>query len=218
MKTVAVIHTTPVTIPTISALIKGEIPDANIRNLLDDSILPEINLAGEITEGVRYRLNTLLTMAATTKPDVIFCACSSIGTLIDKGKELIAVPVLRIDEPMAEKAVSSACKIGIAATLQSTIRPTIALIEKKAAELGKRVEIDSLVIDGVGNLLALGKEVDYDAQVAKALLKLLEENEVVVLAQASMARVLNVVEEKHHKKILTSPVSGVTALSRLLEG
>ena len=63
----AVIHTTPVTIPVISKLAEKYCGDMEIVNLLDDSMLPEINRAGIITEGVKYRLNTLLAPALPGK-------------------------------------------------------------------------------------------------------------------------------------------------------
>ena len=72
----AVIHTTPVTIPVISKLAEKYCGDMEIVNLLDDSMLPEINRAGIITEGVKYRLNTLLVLAQSMKADWVFCACS----------------------------------------------------------------------------------------------------------------------------------------------
>lgn len=216
MKKVAVIHTTPVTIPTISALIRERIEQVEIYNFLDDSMLPEMNAASKATEGIKYRLNSLLTMAATTKPDAILCACSSIGGLIDEGKELLSIPVLRIDEPMARKAVAVARKIGVAATLNSTIAPTIALVRRKAEEIAAKVEIESKVILGVGSLLSEGKENEYDAIVSKELMDLLERNDVVILAQASMARALRVMEQKYHERLLTSPISGVEALRDVL--
>ena len=56
MKRFVIIHTTPATVPTIGALIHEEIGECVVSNLLDDSILPEINQAGAITPGVRARL------------------------------------------------------------------------------------------------------------------------------------------------------------------
>ena len=79
MKKFVVIHTTPTTIAPIGALI-GELPGrCQVFNLLDDSILPEINEAGCITPGVRARLYALLSVAQNIDPDAILCACSSIG-------------------------------------------------------------------------------------------------------------------------------------------
>lgn len=201
MKKAVIIHTTLVTIPTIKKLITERTKDVEIINLLDDSILPEINRAKGLTQGVRYRVSTMLAMAATTGADGILCACSSIG-------ELVPIPAMRIDEPMAEAAAAYS-KIGIAATLHSTILPTTRLIEKKAAERGRSPAIHTRVIEEAGSLLAEGREEEYDNLAASELTKLSKENEIVVLAQASMARALRKLPEDMRDKFLTSPVSGV---------
>ena len=46
MKKLAVIHTTPATIGSLGELIGELLPGCRVCNLLDDSILPEINQAG----------------------------------------------------------------------------------------------------------------------------------------------------------------------------
>lgn len=217
MKKVVVIHTTPVTIPLLKELIRQEVGECEVVNLLDDSMLPEINEAGRVTEGVRYRLYSLLALAGTLKPDAVLCACSSIGGLIDDGRSLLSVPVLRIDEPMAAAAVKAGRKIGVAATLQSTIEPTCALIERKAKEAGADSMMTSAVIEGAGALLAAGDGAGYDALVSAELRTLAAKNDVVVLAQASMARAIAGMEETERKKFLTSPVSGVKALAEVLK-
>ena len=51
MKKIAVIHTTPVTIPTLKKLLAAAVGQGEaieVVNLLDDSMLPEINREGRI--------------------------------------------------------------------------------------------------------------------------------------------------------------------------
>ena len=110
---------------------------------LDDSMLPEINRLGHPSEGVKYRLNTLLLLCQTTGADAVLCACSSIGGLVEEGSSLVSIPVFRIDEPMARLAAGYS-RIGLAATLHSTIMPTTELIRRKAAMAGKEISIQSL--------------------------------------------------------------------------
>ena len=212
MKKIVVIHTTSVTIPSIQAIIQGELGKAEVFNLLDDSMLPEINSQQRVTEGVKFRLYNLLSLAESIGPDAILCACSSIGDLIDEAREFIRTPLYRIDEPMARMAVEAGTKIGVAATLSSTIQPTSALVKRKAREAGKNVELDCCVVEGANQLLNSGDEEGYDTLVASRLQELALRNDIVVLAQASMARAMEKVDENLKGKFLTSPVSGVRAL------
>ncbi|MCM0649653.1 aspartate/glutamate racemase family protein [Clostridium swellfunianum] len=215
-KKLAVIHTTPVTIGVLMNIASELNIDCEIVNVLDDSILPEINSIGYIPEDVKYRFNNYLVNAATLKPDAILCACSSIGELVDLGKDLVKVPVLRIDEPMAKIAVESGNKIGVAATLASTLGPTSSLVLNKAKEAGKEVRIDKLLIEGVGSLLNEGKEEEYDKIVSQKLIELLRSNDIVVLAQASMARAVKLIPEELKEKFLISPYTGMEAVKRVL--
>lgn len=215
MKKVAVIHTTPVTIPALKKEILAACGQVEVINLLDDSMLPEINQSGKITPDVRYRLHTLMLLAQSAGADAVLCACSSIGGIFEEGRALLSIPALRIDEPMAERAVAFR-KVGVAATLQSTIGPTTELILCKAAALGREVAVDAKVIDNVGTLLAEGREAKYDQIVGDELRKLAWNNDVVVLAQASMARAVAGFGEEERQRFLTSPVSGVAALAKRL--
>ena len=215
MKKVAVIHTTPVTIPALKKEILAACGQVEVINLLDDSMLPEINQSGKITPDVRYRLHTLMLLAQSAGADAVLCACSSIGGIFEEGRALLSSPALRIDEPMAERAVAFR-KVGVAATLQSTIGPTTELILCKAAALGREVAVDAKVIDNVGTLLAEGREARYDQIVGDELRKLAWNNDVVVLAQASMARAVAGFGEEERQRFLTSPVSGVAALAKRL--
>ncbi len=212
MKKVAVIHTTPVTIPALKKEILAACGQVEVINLLDDSMLPEINQSGKITPDVRYRLHTLMLLAQSAGADAVLCACSSIGGIFEEGRALLS---MRIDEPMAERAVAFR-KVGVAATLQSTIGPTTELILCKAAALGREVAVDAKVIDNVGTLLAEGREARYDQIVGDELRKLAWNNDVVVLAQASMARAVAGFGEEERQRFLTSPVSGVAALAKRL--
>ncbi len=212
MKKFVVIHTTPTTIAPIGGLIGEQLGQCKLFNLLDDSILPEINEAGSITPGVRARLYALLSVAQSIGPDAILCACSSIGKVMEEGDTFTAAPVLRIDGPMAAAAVANSSRIAVLATLASTLEPTTELIHRKACETGKSVELASSVIENAGALLKAGDTEAYDQLVAGVIREKLKTSEVVLLAQASMARCLHCVPEELRSRVFTSPASGVAQL------
>lgn len=211
MKKIAVIHTTPVTIAAMKKEIINLDSSVEVINFLDDSMLPEINKKETITSDVTYRLHTLMNMAQVAGADAILCACSSIGGVFEEGKEILSIPVFRIDEPMANQAAGYK-KVAVAATLKSTILPTTELIRRKAKANGNEIKIETKIIENVGGLLSEGKEKEYDSIVLKELEKLAENNDIVVLAQASMARAISDIPEERKSKFLTSPQSGVAAM------
>lgn len=218
MKTVAVLHTTPVTIAGLAPHFSTELEGVRQTNFLDDTILPEINREGGITPAVRYRIYSMMTMAAASGADAILCACSSVGGLLEEGRSLVAVPALRIDGPMAEEAVSRSDSVAIAATLPSTLGPTADLIGRTAARLGKTVRIETVLVEGAGELLAQQRMEEYEALIASRLGEALASCGVVALAQASMAGAAARLPQADQARVLSSPRSGVAALRKVLFG
>ncbi|MFW6007598.1 MAG: aspartate/glutamate racemase family protein [Halanaerobiales bacterium] len=217
MKKLAIIHTTPVTINSLKKLVNQHIPECEIINFLDDSILPQlIKNEGDIST-VEDRVKQYIIYAEKAGADVILSACSSIGDIFTEFKAEIGVPVLRIDEPMIESAVEQADNLGVAATLKTTLKPTINLIRNKAESKNKLIEIESRVADSAYQKLIEGKEKEHDQILAEVLEKLLGNNDLVVLAQASMARAVKRLPEKKQDKFLTSPESGIKKVKTLLQ-
>jgi Asp/Glu/hydantoin racemase len=216
LKTIAVIHTTPATINILKPLFNKLLNGFTVNNFLDESILKDIIKDSKITAGTRHRFHTLLLNAAMSKPDVILCACSSVGGLLEEGRELIDIPALRIDEPMTRQAVKQGTKIGIAATLDSTLQPTLDLLNRQAENTGRYIETEALVIKEAGLLLASGQMSEYNQLIAEKLQSMLERNDIVLLAQASMAGAIELLDEKAKKRVLTSPQSGIEAVKEFL--
>ena len=208
MSKIALIHTTPVTVDSLKNLIKEKDSEIEIINIVDDSILPElINNQADISL-VEERVKYYIKIAAEQGADLIMSACSSIGDVFDRENENYEIPVMRIDSAMAEKAVATAEIIGVAATLETTLKPSIDLIEKKAAARNKKVEIKTALADSAYQKLIEGREAEHDELLAEKLKELAAEVDIVVLAQASMARAVKVLPAEIQDKFLTSPQLG----------
>src|SRR3546814_4764838 len=69
--------------------------------------------------------------------DAALVTCSSIGAAVDIAAQLYDQPVLRVDRAMAEKAVATGRRIGVVATLSTTLNPTADLVrsEEHTSEL-----------------------------------------------------------------------------------
>ncbi|MER8441301.1 aspartate/glutamate racemase family protein [Mesorhizobium sp. M1312] len=112
----------------------------------------------------------------------------TLGPAVDAIAPLCPMPLLRIDEGMAKAAVEHGNRIGVLATLSTTLVPTVDLLKRKACEAGKDVAIDDVLVEGAFQRLAGGDVEAHDAQIRLALEELSQKVDVVVFAQASMAR------------------------------
>ena len=209
MPTLAIIHTTPATIDTLKALAAELLPGYDVVNIVDDSVLPQlIRNGGDVSE-VQGRLVQYARNAAEVGADVILEACSSVGEVVAQMRAAVDVPVVRIDEAMAEEAVRRGTRIGVAATLPTTLNPTVRLLQAKSAEAGKRLDIQTALAESAYRKLMAGDRDGHDADLLEVLTALAEDVDVVVLAQASMARVLARMPEAQQRKFLSSPRLGM---------
>ena len=217
MTKLAIIHTTPVTVDTLKALASELLPGVDVVNFVDDSILPQLIENGGDTAAVQERLTHYARFAEQVGADVILSACSSVGVLVPALREQVSIPVVRIDEAMAEQAVASGSRIGVAATLSTTLKPTMALLRRKAQEAGVEVTLEPLVVESAYQRLMAGDRDGHDTLLVEALSELAARNDVVVLAQASMARVLPRIPEDRRDRFLTSPRLGVERVKAVVE-
>ncbi|MFC4454204.1 aspartate/glutamate racemase family protein [Deinococcus sonorensis] len=213
MSTLALLHTTPVTVATMSALAGQLAPDVRVVNLLDDSLLPDVMRAGHLTPEVTARLKTYAESAVRAGADAVLCCCSSVGEAVEALGPELPVPFLRIDGPMAAEAVQRGERIGVIATVASTLEPTARLVERAAEQAGRPVQVERVLVEGAYTALIGGQPEQHDRLVTAALNDLAGRVDVVLLAQASMARLVPSLQPGG-APVLSSPQSG---LSRALE-
>ena len=176
-----------------------------------------IREAGSLTATIARRVANYLESAELAGADYIMVTCSSIGPAVEAGAKLMGVPVLRVDQPMADKAVAIGKRIGVIATLSTTLEPTADLIQSRAVIAGKQIELTSKLVDGAFEALMAGDGATHDAKVAAALKELSKQVDVIVLAQASMARVVDSLAETDKRvPILASPGIAVDYLATVL--
>ena len=119
---------------------------------------------------------------------------------------------------MADKAVQTGKRIGVIATLPTTLKPTSDLVKRRAAIAGKEIELATVLCEGAFDALMSGDAATHDAMVAEALKELSAKVDVIVLAQASMARVVDTLDAADKKiPILASPAIAIQHMATLLK-
>jgi hypothetical protein len=215
-----ILHTSPATVDLFGRLVREALPGTRIVNVLDDSILPDLrDRDGDLT-AVEPRWTLYARTLADRDVDLILNACSSIGELCGRVAPLLPVDIVRVDAAMAREAVARAGTVGVAATLKTTLRPTVDLIKATARDSGREVEVHPALVEGAYEALMAGDGARHDALIRDVLEREAGRCEVVVLAQASMARVAETLDPGLRGRILASPpfaVADVVARLRALE-
>lgn len=218
-KKLAFIHTSATLVPVFQELADQYLADKNLTifNIVDDSLIKNTIERGALTQDTSKRVVNYVRSAVSAGADYIMVTCSSIGPAVETAAALTKIPVLRVDQPMADMAVAMGTKIGVVATLSTTLEPTSDLVRRRAIAAGKEIELTAQLCEGAFEALMGGKPEVHDAMVAAALKELAQKVDVIVLAQASMARVVGQLAEEDKKvPILASPGIAVEYLAKNL--
>lgn len=190
MPTLGLIHNSPMLAAVFNEIAARVIPDVRVLHFVDESTIKNTIAAGRLEKATMRQVIRLVGSTFDAGCDAALVTCSSIGAAVDMAAQLYDQPVLRVDRPMAEKAVATGRRIGVVATLTTTLQPTADLVRAVAAEQGKQVEIVEHLCEGAFGAVMAGDGATHDRIVGDGLTQGLAGVEVIVLAQASMARVV----------------------------
>jgi Asp/Glu/hydantoin racemase len=190
-ETLTLIHTSPVLTPVFAALCKRHLPGVAIFHMVDESLIRDTIAHQKLRKLTIRRLVGMIDSAEAAGATAVMVTCSSIGPAAAMAQRLFDIPVFRIDDAMAEKAVAMGRRIGVLATLRTTLDPTLVLLSEKAELAGRSIEIVEDLCAKAFDAILSGDTETHDRIVSEALLEMALKVDVIVLAQASMARVLN---------------------------
>lgn len=216
-KRLFLLHTSATNVPVFEQLCKEKLPTVAVFNMVDDSLIKDVIAHNCLRPQTARRVAQLVAAAEDAGADHIMVTCSSIGRAVETAATLASVPVMRVDRPLAEQAVATGPRIGVIATLATTLDPTADLVTRCGAEAGKQIELTARLCDGAFDALMSGDPQRHDEFVLAALQELSSQVDVIALAQASMARVVNSIPEADRRiPILASPPLAVDRLAQIL--
>lgn len=205
MITVGAIHSGATSLaPVLEKSLAKEFSDFRIINIIDDTLIHTVIRDGCVTEKTVKRVVDLAEALILAGADVVVDTCSSIGEAAEIADRMLEKPVVRIDSGMVEWAVENYQKIGVLASLSTTLDPTVKLVQATRNKMGKDIVVSSKVAEG-----AFEKWIAGDTQAHDALLiegaRALGDVDVILLAQVSMMRVQEEMENALDKPVLASP-------------
>ncbi len=216
---VGIVYTS--TTPELTELVNREVTKQlgtgiQIQSYEDPSILAEVREAGSVTAGAAARLVSLFMQAIMDGAEAVLNCCSSVGEVADAAEAIgryTGVPIVRIDGEMCCEAVRLGSRIGVLATLPTTLEPTKNTVKRMARELNRPAELVDGLIDGAFGI--------HQEEFKKMLLAKAEEIagqvDVILLCQGSMAYAEEFLREAIGKPVVSSPRFGAKELRRVLE-
>jgi hypothetical protein len=208
---ITLIHALKHSIVPIEASFAKLWPDAQLMNLLDDSLSADLARDGGLSEAMTERFLKLGRYAAGTGSDAILFTCSAFGPCIEAvARAQAPMPVLKPNEAMIEQAVTKGRKIG----LLSSFSPTLASMPR---EFPASIELVPKLAQGALAALDRGDRATHDRLVVEASNDL-RDCDLIALAQYSMAPAAELVAAATGRPVVTTPESAVLKLKQMLRG
>ncbi|HML33264.1 aspartate/glutamate racemase family protein [Sporomusa sphaeroides] len=208
--------TTPELIELVEKEVRQLLPQGTeIISNQDPSILAEVREAGYVTAPPAARLVGMYMKAVSDGADAILNICSSVGEVADAAQDIAkytGIPIVRIDEDMCREAVRQGVRIGVMATLPTTLTPTKNTILRVAREMNKQVELVDVLVDGAFGL----DQKQFKELMTNYAAEISDRVDVILFAQGSMAYCEEYIHEKCGKPVLSSPRFGAAALKEAL--
>ena len=200
----AVIHTVASLVDMFRPRLAEALPDVDVFHMLDESLLQDL-LRGRPTAGIASRLASHALTAERAGASAILFTCSSTSPLIDPVRALVGIPLLKIDEPMADAAVREDGRVGVLCTTSSTEGPSTSLIRAAVERCGRAVQVEAVVVAAAFDALLAGRRDEHDRLVLDAARDLAGRCDRIVLAQASLAHLEEAIAAETTRPTFSSP-------------
>lgn len=216
---VSLIHAVPAAVqPVVDAL--GGIRPVRILNQLDEALLVLIDRYGGLTRECVDRMATQITLAQQAGSSVIVATCNaySLAIMTRLRPAMPETPIIVIDEPMIRQALTRK-RFCVIATVRAGLDSQREIVDQLAGEVPAdgRPEVEYVLREDAFAALRDGEVERHDLVIIQEIERALRDKPVVVLAQASMARVTRLLEPGTRERVLVSPTIAALEVDRILQ-
>lgn len=215
-KRIALIHATRLAIDPIVSTCQTLWPQVEPVSLLDESLAIDRCKNEHLTEELSSRIIALNQHAIGLGAHGVLFTCSAFGKAIEKAAATSAVPVLKPNEAMFEKAVS----LGNRVVMIYTFPPAVAGMEQEfldfAVHCGSAAGIQSVYAEGAREALEQGRLEEHNKIISHTVSQV-KNADVILLAHFSMAIAESLAKRATHIPVLSSPATAVEKIKLLVE-
>lgn len=216
-KTLGIIHAAALTIDAMKPFIARYIPEVSVMHLCDDTIQRDNIAAGPgiIPKRNYAKFAEYARNLEDAGVDVIMLACSTFNYAAELARPMINLSIAQIDRPMMEEAVQVGPRIGLLATLSTTVPSSERLLDIVAREAGKKIERRTVLAEAAFQALTGGDVQLHNRLLLEEIDRLSESVDVIVMAQLSMSALAPVLGDTR-VPVLNSGDTGFARVRQML--
>lgn len=215
-RTVGLVHAVQPSISPLREAFAAHLPAVRVLHLLDEALLAEVERLGGVRPLLVRRLTTLVALLEQAQAEVVLLACTAYSGVIDQVRAHSEVPVLAIDAVLVSEAVQRGPRLGVLGTVEAGVRVQERLLRAEAERRGMPLDIRLVIRPEAFAALNTGDGARHDAILLEEARRLAPQVDAVVLAQASMARLVPQVPRDFPVPVLASPTLAVTKVREVL--
>jgi Asp/Glu/hydantoin racemase len=213
---IVLLHATPVAMEPVTTAFASLWPEAELVNLLDDSLSVDRTRDPELTPAMIDRFVAFGRYGASLDASGLLITCSAFGPAIERLAAETAMPVLKPNEAMFETAIATGNRIGMLAIFAPSVVTMEAEFAEYAQRAGSNAELTTVVVDGAMAVLRQGDAVTHN-QLLAAHATDLGDVDTIMLAHFSTSRAADAVSAAVSVPVLSAPNAAVTRMRSLIE-
>ncbi|MPZ37363.1 MAG: hypothetical protein GEU95_04745 [Rhizobiales bacterium] len=214
-KRIFLVHPTPLAMPPVEEAFRTLWREAQVLNVLDESLYADVGANGELTSPLYARLASLLRHCEASGADGIVFSGSTFGPAVEEARKGMTVPVLRIEEGMMDEAVARGGSILVVSTQKRALPVIRGTLDELAKRAGKTPEIKEIWVAGARDALIAGDNDRHDRLIAEQTAAAGDFG-TVVLGMISMAPARAKMPPALAAKTLTSGEAAVARMRKVL--
>ena len=211
---VTMIHAIAESIPPVRLAFDEEFPEAEVINVLDESLL--VDFDDQLTPDLRRRITNIIGYCQDNKADAIGLACSVYAPVGESAKDLVHVPLVSSYGPVMANAVTAGPRIGLIASVASTMQDSKYYLHLAADEAGVEIEPQLCLAEDLITVMRAEGQSGLERRLEEEVLKIASKVDVVLLTQFSFAAALAHLEKVSPIPVLSAPHSSARTLKKLL--
>jgi len=208
------IHAIAESIPPVRLAFDEEFPEAEVINVLDESLL--VDFDDQLTPDLRRRITNIIGYCQDNKADAIGLACSVYAPVVESAKDLVHVPLVSSYGPVMADAVTAGPRIGLIASVASTMQDSKYYLHLAADEAGVEIEPQLCLAEDLITVMRAEGQAGLERRLEEEVLKIASKVDVVLLTQFSFAAALAHLEKVSPIPVLSAPHSSARTLKKLL--
>ena len=198
---ITLIHSIHSVIDRLMNEFSNSLPEINIFNILDESLLPEFKAAGGLNNVAYQKVYRMVQSATESGSELILFSCSSISPIACKLEPFFSIPILPVDEKLFREVVKRSNNLVIFGTAISALKASKQGLEKANMIEKRNTKFETIVCSMDANK---DSEIDLYKNLADDIEKKytqLDSVDTILLAQLSMIPVIEYLSTEIKNKI-----------------